>query len=280
MKREHLNMTNKFGLDYFNIDVDFFNDPKIIKLSKRYGPLGVMSYLITLISVYQKGYFLEANIDDLAHILLNTIGGKYVSGKYKLQEIILYMAEINLIDKASLENHIITSRGIQKRFILMTKNRKNQDYTKYWLMKPVIKASKTKIKEETFIEDDYQHLNKEEKKRIKRKEIIKKKIKEQGPNKHYLTSCLINYKYIDDYDLDIYLYNQLFEELYQVYDQDAVFKAVRYLCNYASRKTVLIENKYQFFDKSIRDNLERLSKPVKDYSNQTIEEFMNDLIKN
>ncbi|MFW5865368.1 MAG: Lin1244/Lin1753 domain-containing protein, partial [Candidatus Izemoplasmataceae bacterium] len=194
-------MANKFGLDYFNIDVDFFNDPKIIKLSKRYGPLGVMCYLITLISVYQKGYFLEACVDDLAHILLNTIGGKYVSGKYRLQEIILYLAEIDLIDKASLENHVITSRGIQKRFVLMTKNRKDQDYTKYWLIKPVVKATKAKAKEELVIEDDHQHLDKEQKKRIKRKEQIKKKIQEQGPNKHYLTSCLINYKYIDDYDL-------------------------------------------------------------------------------
>jgi hypothetical protein len=273
-------MANKTGLDYFNIDVDFFNDPKTIKLSKRYGPVGVMCYLITLISIYQKGYFLEASIDDLAHIILNTINGKYVSGKYKLQEIILYLAEIDLIDKDLLEEHIITSRGIQKRFVLMTKNRKDQDYTKYWISKPVIKVTKDKAKEEPNTEEvDYQHLDKEQKKRIKRKEAIKKKINEQGPNKHYLTSCLISYKYIDEYDLDIYLYNQLFEELYQAYDQDTVFKAVRYLCNYASRKTVSIENKYQFFEKSIKDNLERLTKPIKDYSNQTIEEFMNDLIR-
>jgi hypothetical protein len=256
-------MANKAGLDYFNIDVDFFNDPKIIKLSKRYGPVGVMCYLITLISIYQKGYFLEASIDDLAHIILNTINGKYVSGKYKLQEIILYLTEIDLIDKNLLEEHIITSRGIQKRFVLMTKNRKDKDYTKYWISKPVIKVTKHKTKEEPVIEEI----------------AIKKKIKEQGPNKHYLTSCLINYKYIDDYDLDIYLYNQLFEELYQAYDQDTVFKAVRYLCNYASRKTVSIENKYQFFEKSIKDNLERLTKPIKDHSSQTIEEFMNDLIR-
>jgi hypothetical protein len=162
----------------------------------------------------------------------------------------------------------------------MTKNRKDQDYTKYWISKPVIKATKDKTKVESIIEEvDYRHLDKEQKKRIKRKETIKKKIKEQGPNKHYLTSCLINYKYIDDYDLDIYLYNQLFEELYKIYGQDTVFKAVRYLCNYASRKTVFIENKYQFFEKSIKDNLERLTKPIKDHSSQTIEEFMNDLIR-
>jgi len=272
-------MSNKLGLDYFNIDVDIFNDPKIIKLIKRYGPLGLSSYLITLSNIYQKGYYLEASVDDLAQIILSTITGKFVSGNYKLQEIIYYMAEIQLFSQEMMKAHIITSKGIQKRFILMTKKRKNQDLSNYWLLDPVKPAEASLEEPVISYEDDiYANLTKEEKKRIKKKEGTRKKIAEHGPNKHYLTSCLINYKYIDEYDLDIHRYNLLFQDLYQAYDQETVFKAVRYICNYAAKKTVSIENKYYFFEKSITANLERLTKPVTNFANASFEDFMKDLL--
>lgn len=284
MKQEQPDMSSNMGLDYFNIDVDIFDDAKIIKLMKRYGPLGFMSYIITLTNVYKKGYFLEASVDDLAHILLNRIGGKYVSGKYKLQEIILYMASINLISAELLKQNVISSKGIQKRFVKMTKGRKEQDLSKYWILdqKPDKAIKITQVIEESiesYMDEDYfNSLSKEEQKKIKRKEARYKKIKEQGPDKHYLTSCLLNYRYIDDYDLDVHQYNQLFEELNKAYDQDIVFEATKYICNYASRKTTQIRDKYHFFEKSIHENLKLLTKRREKDPNQSFDEYLNELL--
>jgi len=277
-------VSNSLGLDYFNIDVDIFDNPKIIKLIRRYGPLGFMSYITILTNVYKKGYFLEASIDDLAHILLDRIGGKWVSGKQKLQEIILYIASIDLISEELLKQNIISSKGIQKRFIVMTKNRKKeQDLSKYWLIEaPKPKTSKiVEVVADSFDALDEEYFNslpKEEQKKIKRKEARKKKIKEKGPDKHYLTTCLVNYRYIEDYDLDVCKYNDLFEELNQSYDQDMIFEATKYLCNYASRKTKPIFDKYHFFDKSIRANLNFLTKK-RDLGDQTFEEFLDGFMK-
>jgi len=268
-------MSNNQGIDYFSLDVSIFSDAKIIKLIKRYGPLGFMSYLIMIVHIYQKGYYLELSIDDLAQIILSKVGGKYVSGPYKLQEIILYLASIDLIDSKLLEQGIITSEGIQKRFVQATKKRKLPDYSKYWLLEPTdIKDIKEEVKED----DDYSHLPEKEQKRIKVKEEKRKQLEEEAPNKHYLTSCLITYRYIDEYDLNIHKYNELFKELHQNYDKELLYDAVKYLCNYASKKTAAISDKYYFFEKSIKENLHDLTNKGK-LANMSIEDMFKELIK-
>lgn len=258
---------SSLGLDFFNLDVNIFSDAKIIKLMHRYGPLGFMSYLLILTHVFMNGYFLEASTDDLAYILLNGIGGKYINGKNKLQEIILYLAYIDLIDKDLLNQNIITSRGIQKRFLVATRSRKNQDLSKYWLLDDI--EDSTEIFEE---------VKKDQQKKPKRQKIKDQKMKdiiEHAPKKHYLTSCLIEYRYINEYSLDIYKYNELFEDLLRSYDGDLLYRAVRYLCNYSSRSNTNIDDRYKFFESSIRNNLEQLTK---EHSNTSLEDLFKSLL--
>ena len=71
---------------------------------------------------------------------------------------------------------------------------------------------------------------------------------------------MIEYRYINEYSLDIYKYNELFEDLLKVYDGDLLYKAVRYLCNYASRASTQIDDRFKFFESSITNNLDRLTK--------------------
>lgn len=255
------------GLIFFNVDVNIFSDAKIIKLIHRYGPLGLMSYVLVLTHVFMKGYYLEASPSDLAYILLNGIGGKYINGKNKLQEIILYLAYIDLIDKDMLNQNIITSKGIQKRFLVATRSRKQQDLSKYWL-----------LDEQEAPSEIIKEVIKEQKKKPKRQKIQERRIKdidEQAPKKHYLTSCLIEYRYIQEYSLDIYKYNELFEDLLKHYDGDLLYRAVRYLCNYASRSNTKIDDRYKFFESSITNNLDQLTK---DHTNASLEELFKSLL--
>ncbi|MEC9485492.1 MAG: Lin1244/Lin1753 domain-containing protein [Candidatus Izemoplasma sp.] len=258
------------GLDFFNLDVNLFSDAKIIKLMHRYGPIGFMCYLLTLTNVYMNGYYLEASINDLAYVLLNGIGGKYINGKNKLQEIILYLGYIDLIDQDLLSQGIITSRGIQKRFLIATKSRKNQAYDKYWLLEHPTQPGEI-LKE---VKKEQQSKPKKTKKQ-KIFERKKKDILEHAPKKHYLTSCLIEYRYINEYSLDIYKYNELFEDLLTSYDGDLLYQAVRYLCNYASRPATKIDDRYKFFESSITKNLSRLTN---EDSNTSIESWFKSLI--
>jgi hypothetical protein len=258
---------SSLGLDFFNVDVNIFSDAKIIKLIHRYGPLGLMSYVLVLTHVFMKGYYLEASPSDLAYILLNGIGGKYINGKNKLQEIILYLAYIDLIDKDMLNQNIITSKGIQKRFLVATRSRKQQDLSKHWL-----------LDEQEAPSEIIKEVIKEQKKKPKRQKIQERRIKdidEHAPKKHYLTSCLIEYRYIQEYSLDIYKYNDLFEDLLKHYDGDLLYRAVRYLCNYASRSNTKIDDRYKFFESSITNNLDQLTK---DNMNTSLEDLFKSLL--
>ena len=258
---------SSLGLDFFNVDVNIFSDAKIIKLMHRYGPLGFMSYFLVLTNVYMNGYYLEASTSDLSYILLNGIGGKYINGKNKLQEIILYLAYIDLIDKDLLNQNIITSKGIQKRFLVATRSRKQQDLSKYWL-----------LDEPETPNEIVEEVKRDQQKKPKKQKIKDRKMKdiiEHAPKKHYLTSCLIEYRYINEYTLDIYKYNELFEDLLHSYDGDLLYKAVRYLCNYASRSNTKIDDRYKFFQTSITNNLENLTK---EHSNASLEDLFKSLL--
>lgn len=262
-------MSNSMGLDYFNIDVNIFSDGKILKLMNRYGPVGFKSYMIILSEIYSNGYYLEYSIEDATQLLLSRIGGKYFSGKNKIQEMILYLAHIDLIDRELLDQNVITSRGIQKRFLKMTTKRQNQDLDKYWIIKgrpEGIKIKAKEVNEETVQEDK---LSKKEIRRRKRIDDIY----EGAPRKHYLTSCIIENGYIDNYDLDIPRYNSLFEELSKGYDHDLLFKSVRYLCEHAKRTKINILSKYKFFEVSLDKNLNN----EKPFITETFEEMIEKL---
>lgn len=265
-------MSSSMGLDYFNIDINIFSDGKILKLMNRYGPVGFISYITILAHVYANGYYLEYSIEDTTQLLLSRIGGKYFSGRNKIQELILYLAHIDLIDTGMLHQHVVTSKGIQKRFIKITKKRHNQDLSKYWIIDDETDSNVSKAI------DSNEEVGKEIK--LTKKEIRRRKriddVYEGAPRKHYLTSCIIEAGYIDNYDLDIPRYNELFEGLSKTYDHDQLFKSVRYLCEHAKRTNKKIENKYKFFEVSLDKNL-NTEKP---YISESFEVMIERLTKN
>ena len=241
------------GLEYFSIDVNIMSNVKIFQLIKRYCPLGFTSYMIIISHIYSKGYYVEYDLDTLAYLLLKHIPSKYISGNNKLQEVILYMVELDLFDKELFTKDILTSMGIQEMFVIAAKKRTKQEEYPYWLLDDQVQVDKPEVKQEEV------PINKKQKRVNQRI----KEIKEHAPAKHFLTSCLITYRYIDEYSLDIYKYNELFEELESTYDSKLVSEATKYLCNYASRSNVDIDDKYNYFTTSIKDNLIQLTTPKK-----------------
>jgi len=259
------------GLEYFSVDVNILSDVRIFKLLKRYGPLGFTSYMAIISHIYSKGYFVEYDLDTLAYLLLKHIPSKYINGRNKLQEIILYTVELELFDKQLFSNGIITSIDIQEMFVNAAKKRQKLEEYPYWLLDEINKEVKTEnpvglIEEETKPNKKQKRMNQ----RIK-------DIKEKVPYKHYLTSCLITYRYLDEYSLDIHKYNELFEDLGKTYDSSLLYDATKYLCNYASRSSTKIDDPYIYFESSITTNLERLTSSGKTNNSSEIQKLFKDL---
>ena len=265
-------MSSSMGLDYFNIDINIFSDGKILKLMNRYGPIGFVSYITILAHVYANGYYLEYSIEDTTQLLLSRIGGKYFSGRNKIQELILFLAHIDLIDMKMLNQHVVTSKGIQKRFVKMTKKRQNQDLSKYWI---ILDENVSDVVQAIDFKEEVKKDEKLTKKEIRRRKRIDD-VYEGAPRKHYLTSCIIEAGYIDNYDLDIPRYNEMFEGLSKAYDHDQLFKSVRYLCEHSKRTNKKIENRYKFFEVSLDKNL-NTEKP---YITESFDEMIERLTKN
>ncbi len=106
----------KVGLDYFPMDVDFFQDIRIRKLIKYQGGKAVTVYALLLCIIYKQGYYVRWD-DGLPFIISEQTGFEeaYIQEVFKCCLIVgLFSKELYDSDK------VITSKGIQKRWIKLT----------------------------------------------------------------------------------------------------------------------------------------------------------------
>ena len=139
----------KTGLSYFSKNVDYYDDFKIMDLMNEYGPLGQTIYDVLLCMIYHEGYYLEVpSMEQLAVKIIKTIGNRWVKKKDFVLQVIYYCADIGLFDKTLLNQNIITSAGIQRRYDSVTvRNKVNKD--KYRLIdkngQPLLNAPQNPI---------------------------------------------------------------------------------------------------------------------------------------
>src|SRR5690554_4397383 len=138
----------KQGLDYFPLDVDIFDDAKIEELNFKYGYLGEIIYIRLLTIIYRNGYYIEKTVSAVTKQLIRFIGSSVVDKEKTIEEIILFLGELDLLEKSLLYKGVLTSKSIQKQFILSTKRRKRIDVKSYWLL------SKKEMKELNFISNN------------------------------------------------------------------------------------------------------------------------------
>ena len=121
------------GLRYFPKDVDYYMDDRIMDLLDAYGPLGQTVYDVMLTMVYREGYYLEMSPDRLARQIIRWIGSGWVESREKVVEVLGFIAEVGLVDKALYRQGVITSAAIQRRYDEVAARRKT-DRSKYWLL--------------------------------------------------------------------------------------------------------------------------------------------------
>lgn len=172
----------KTGLDYFPKDVNFYDDFKIMELLDEYGPNGIVIYEVTLCIIYENGYYIECpDMNRLVARIIRTIGNRWVRKKDFVLQVVRFCADIGLFDKALLDQNVITSVGIQRRYSEVTvRNKVNKE--KYWLLnksgQPLLNAPQKLISAtENKISATEKPINDVEMQQIKEKESKEKNIK-------------------------------------------------------------------------------------------------------
>lgn len=122
----------KTGLDYFPLDVDFFNDEKIEFISAKFGILGEIITIKLLARIYRNGYYLKWGEDEC--LLFSKKAGEGINVE-TIQEVVQELFTREFLDEKLYKKYnILSSRGIQKRYIEATKRRKNVSVVREYLL--------------------------------------------------------------------------------------------------------------------------------------------------
>jgi len=121
----------KSGLEYFPLDVDFFEDEKIIAISREHGVMGEAVLLRLLCAVFRRGYFAVWG-DGLKEKLLRSAPGLKPG---HLEQIVKSLVKWDVFDaRLFREANVLTSKGIQRRYFAATKRRQTGENMEYLLV--------------------------------------------------------------------------------------------------------------------------------------------------
>lgn len=123
----------KEGLDYFELDCHV--DEKIRLIQAEFGLKGFAVVVLLFMEIYGgKGYYMSWNEDTLLLFALQNCGAAG-GDKNLIQEIVSACIRRDIFSKEMFEKYqILTSSGIQKRYINATARRENTNLKKEYLL--------------------------------------------------------------------------------------------------------------------------------------------------
>jgi len=121
----------KTGLDYFSFDVDFFEDEKITAISVEFGIIGEIIAIRLLCAIYRNGYYAKWDT-PLKMKIAKSSGIK----PEVIDEVVQKLVKWGFFNESIFESYgVLTSAGIQKRFLESTK-RRSGSIGDYCILKP------------------------------------------------------------------------------------------------------------------------------------------------
>ncbi|UHR03282.1 DUF4373 domain-containing protein [Peptoniphilus sp. GNH] len=155
----------KKGIDYYSLDVNFLSNLKVRKIIKACGASGVAVIVFLLGNIYEdEGYYMRWN-SDVCFLIADNLGIKEVY----VEETVRKCLQVDLFDQKLFDKYkILTSKGIQKRFLEVTKKRRNLHLVSEFLLvnssETLVSAEKTPVMgEKTQVSDAKVHKVKESK---------------------------------------------------------------------------------------------------------------------
>lgn len=161
----------KQGIDYFPLDVGFFTDIKIRKISRACGSQSASILICLLCNIYKgNGYYVVWD-KDMPFVIADEVG----VSEGAVNEVVIKALQVGFFNSELYDKYnILTSSGIQKRYILATYQRKervlNENYVISCANNPV-SCTNNSI---NCIESTQRKENKKEKKENTTKVVQKK----------------------------------------------------------------------------------------------------------
>ncbi len=115
-------MNIKTGIDYFPLDIDFFQDEKVQFVSARFGTRGEAITVRLLCKIYRNGYYAKWD-EDTALLFAKGVGDGCSDSC--VNDVVHELVKRGFFDRSIFDRFgILTSRGIQKRYLEAGKRRK------------------------------------------------------------------------------------------------------------------------------------------------------------
>jgi hypothetical protein len=127
-----MSRTIKPGLNYFPFDVDFFNDDKVELISSEFGSKGEVIAIRLLCLIYRNGYFYKWGKDE-SLLFAKRVGNGVTSAL--VDEVVNGLVKRSFFDKGVFDRfEILTSKGIQRRYIEAKERAKNIEIIKEYTL--------------------------------------------------------------------------------------------------------------------------------------------------
>lgn len=113
----------KQGLDYFSLDVDFFQSAKVKRIIKAQGFQSTSVLICLLSNIYRKdGYYLKWD-EDMPFLIADELG--VGAGERMVTEVLQKALSVDFFDAGIFEEYgVLTSEGIQERFFTASERRR------------------------------------------------------------------------------------------------------------------------------------------------------------
>ena len=111
----------KTGIDYYPLNVDFLQDIKVRKIMRACGSQSITILISLLSSIYRdEGYYVVWD-NDMSFLVADEVG----ASEGAVLEVVNKAVQIDFFNSKLFEEHnILTSKGIQKRFLEAVSRRK------------------------------------------------------------------------------------------------------------------------------------------------------------
>lgn len=132
----------KQGIDYFPLSVDFLRDIKVRKIKRACGSTTVEILLCLLGNIYREtGYYIGWD-EDTMFLVADEVGAK----EGLVEEIVYKALQVGFFDQEKFQRYkILTSRGIQKRYLEATKKRKEVVISDIYFINDTLKEEETPV---------------------------------------------------------------------------------------------------------------------------------------
>ncbi|NBI08257.1 Lin1244/Lin1753 domain-containing protein [Senegalia massiliensis] len=121
----------KTGLDYYPLDVDFLQDIKIRKIMRACGIQSITILISLLSSIYRdKGYYVVWD-NDMTFLVADEVG----ASEGAVIEVVNKAVQVDFFNEYTFKQYkILTSKGIQKRFLEAISRRKEINLISEYLL--------------------------------------------------------------------------------------------------------------------------------------------------